>query len=368
MNPQDEPSGNINEPNLPKPSPPARFKLKLITREGVIRIAILLTILLIVVIAGTIWTVKMPGKSYAGAFAPLTPAENRYRDQMVRDLKVLAVDIGERNVFIPKNLERAASFLEQEFRKAGYQPQRQTFPIKVYGEDVSNIEVEIRGASRPGEIVVVGAHYDSVQGTIGADDNGTGVVGVLALARAFAGKTPARTLRFVQFVNEEPPFFMEYQEKGMGSWEYARRCRARGEKIVAMISLETMSFYSDVEGSQKYPPPFNLFYPSTGNFIVFVGNMSSRRLVCQCVATFRANTPFPSEGTAALGILPGIGWSDHWAFWQEGYPALMVTDTGPFRNYHYHTVDDTIDKVDFDRLARVVAGLERVVAKLVAAP
>src|SRR5438128_912564 len=152
--------------------------------------------------------------------------------------------------------------------------------------------------------------------------------------RLLAGRQLARTVRFVAFVNEEGPFF---QTDAMGSWVYARRSHARGEQIVAMLSIETIGFYSDVAGSQHYPFPFGLFYPRTGNFIGFVGNIASRALVQRSLAAFREHTALPSEGVAAPGSMTGIGWSDHWAFWHEGYPALMVTDTALFRYAPYHT-------------------------------
>jgi hypothetical protein len=165
----------------------------------------------------------------------------------------------------------------------------------------------------------------------------------------------------VAFVNEEPPYFTTSQ---MGSFVYAKECRKRKDKITAMLSLETIGFYSDQDGSQSYPPPLSLFYPSKGNFIGFVGNLSSRRLVRRVVGSFREHAKFPSEGAALPGWVPGVFWSDHWSFWKHGYHALMVTDTAPFRYVHYHTPEDTIDKIDFERLARVVAGLEKVVADL----
>lgn len=185
---------------------------------------------------------------------------------------------------------------------------------------------------------------------------------MLALARRFARLTADRTLRFVAFVNEEMPY--AFTEK-MGSRVYARRCRERGENVVAMFSLETIGYYSDTSGSQKYPAPFGLLYPSTGNFIGFIGNTRSGNLVRQVVATFRQNEKFPSEGAAVPEFVAGVGLSDHSSFWQEGYPAVMVTDTAMFRYPHYHESEDTIDKVDFDRLARVVRGLEKVIEVLV---
>jgi Zn-dependent M28 family amino/carboxypeptidase len=131
-----------------------------------------------------------------------------------------------------------------------------------------------------------------------------------------------------------------------------------------MLSLETIGYYSDAPNSQQYPPPFNLYYPSTGNFIGFVGNEESSRLVEQVVRAFRQHAKFPSEGSAAPSDVPGVGWSDHWSFWQAGYPALMVTDTAPFRYPHYHLSSDTPDKLDYDRMARVVDGLQAVIGDL----
>ena len=150
----------------------------------------------------------------------------------------------------------------------------------------------------------------------------------------------------------------------MGSRVYARRAKERGEKIVAMLSLETIGCFTDVPKSQHYPPPFNLFYPDTGNFVGFVSDLGSRALLLRTIGTFRATTHFPSEGLAAPGWIEGIGWSDHWSFWQEGYPAVMVTDTAPFRYLHYHEAEDTPEKLDYERMARVVAGIGRVVVNL----
>jgi Zn-dependent M28 family amino/carboxypeptidase len=208
---------------------------------------------------------------------------------------------------------------------------------------------------------VIGAHYDSVAGTAGANDNASGVAALLELGRLLKKTKPERTVRLVAFVNEEPPWF---QTEEMGSLVYARRAKKRGERIVAMLALETIGCYSDLPKSQHYPAPFNMFYPDTGNFIAFVGNLRSRSLLRRAIGTFRATTPFPSEGVAAPESISGIGWSDHWSFWQEGYPALMVTDTAPFRYLHYHESEDTPEKLDYERMARVVTGLGRVAMEL----
>jgi Zn-dependent M28 family amino/carboxypeptidase len=194
----------------------------------------------------------------------------------------------------------------------------------------------------------------------------TGVAATLALARRFAAAKPARTLRFVAFVNEEPPCF---QTDTMGSAVYAKACREAGDDVRAMVSLETLGCYFDAPGWQQYPAPgLSLAYPSRGNYVAFVGNSASKALVREAVGTFRAHCAFPSEGTALPEWVPGVGWSDHWAFWREGFPALMVTDTAPFRYAEYHTARDTPDRIDYERLARVVSGLVHVVGRLAAPP
>jgi Zn-dependent M28 family amino/carboxypeptidase len=226
---------------------------------------------------------------------------------------------------------------------------------------VHNLEVRLPGADTGGETVVVGAHYDSVGGSPGADDNASGVAAVLELARILHGAVYRKTIRLVLFVNEEPPFF---QTGDMGSVVYARQLRSERVAVAAMISLETIGFYSDVPGSQKYPVLLGLFYPNHGNFIGFVGNPESRTLVRQSIRKFRETTNFPSEGVAAPADWPGVGWSDHWSFWREQYPAIMVTDTALFRYPYYHTPFDTADRVDFEKMARVVDGVRRVVESL----
>lgn len=303
--------------------------------------------------------IRMPLASYRGPLPPLTPEQAALSRALRQDVRVLAHDIGERNVFVPARLEAAANYIETALTQAGYQPRRQWF--QAMRTQCANLEVELPGANRPEEIVIVGAHYDSVSGCPGANDNGSGVAALLALARAWAARKPDRTVRFVAFANEEPPFF---QTEQMGSLVYARACRQRDERVVAMISLETIGHFSTAKGSQRYPFPVGLFYPSRGDFIGFVGNTGNGALVRRCVAAFRTHAAFPSEGGALPGSLPGIGWSDHWAFWQVGYPALMVTDTAPFRYRYYHTPEDTPEKVDYDRLARVVTGLDKVLEDL----
>ena len=302
--------------------------------------------------------IRMPGKNPSKA-AALTAEEMVLRGELQRDVQKLASEIGERNVPHYPVLQSAAEFIETSFSSGGLTPRRVSY--EVAGKACDNIEVEIPGDSP--EIVVVGAHYDSVFGSPGANDNGSGVAATLALARRFAGQSTRRTLRFVAFVNEEPPYFQD--DEAMGSAVYAKRCRERGDKIVAMISLETIGYFSDEPKSQTYPSPgLGAFYPRTGNFIGMVGNSASRPLVRRVIDLFRGTGKLPCEGAALPAFIPGVCWSDQWAFWEQGYPALMVTDTAPFRYPFYHSAADTPDKLDYDRFTLVVSGMREVIRQL----
>jgi len=304
--------------------------------------------------------IRMPLKSYCGPLSALTAEQVALRDELRRHVEKLAGEIGERNVFKQVKLRAAAAYVEGSFSRAGYRVSHHSY--EVFREPCLNLEAEIPSKTRREEVVVVGAHYDSVSGSPGANDNASGVAALLELARAWSGRKTEYTLRFVAFVNEEPSFF---QTEQMGSLVYAKHCRQQNQNIIAMLSLETIGYYSSEAGSQKYPFPLGLFYPSRGDFIGFVSNTANSQLLRRCVESFRRQVCFPSEGGALPGALPGIGWSDHGAFWQVGYPALMVTDTAPFRYPYYHTGQDRPDKLDYDRMARVVAGLDNVLEELV---
>ncbi|HEY7547461.1 MAG TPA: M28 family peptidase [Blastocatellia bacterium] len=301
--------------------------------------------------------IAMPGRSYSGQFQSLSGDEAEIRDNLKTRVETLAGKIGERNLHRYESLKASEEYIRSSLASLGYQVAEQSYSVE--GKEVKNLEVEIKGASE--EIILIGAHYDSVRGSPGANDNATGVAAMIELARLFKNETPAKTIRFVAFVNEEPPYF---QTEEMGSLVYARRSKQRGERIAAMLSLETIGCYSEQPRSQFYPAGFSWFYPDRGNFIGFVGNLSSRSLTRRAIKTFRDTTLFPSEGVAAPGWMTGVGWSDQWSFWQEGYDAVMITDTAIFRYRHYHKSADTPDKIDYDRAARVVAGIIRVIGDL----
>ena len=318
-----------------------------------------LAVVPLVILVGIWFVTGMPGSTWTGPLPPLTDREQLIHDNLKRHVAALAGRIGERNVWRPEAMAAAAGYIQERFEDAGYTVNVQPFTSR--GLTVNNIEAVLPGQGAADEIIVVGAHYDSVADSPGADDNASGVAALLELARLLAGTTLPRTVRFVAFANEEAPFF--YGDE-MGSNLYAARAQAQGEHVEAMLSLETLGYFTDQPGSQKYPFPFSYLYPDTGNFIGFVGNLSSRSLVRKAVGAFRASTAFPSEGVAAPSGIEGIHWSDHWSFWEAGYPAIMVTDTAPFRYPYYHTAKDTPAQLDYNGLARVTGGLADVVGVL----
>ncbi len=266
----------------------------------------------------------------------------------------LAGRIGERHVWRMAALDAARDYIEAEWRAQGYGVTRQSYLAD--GERCANLEITRPGRSEETAILLIGAHYDTVPGSPGANDNGSGVAALVEISRLMREIEPATTVRFVAFVNEEPPFFMS---PAQGSWVYARKARARGDAIRLMVALETIGFYSDTPGSQHYPPLFNLLYPSEANFIGLVSDLRSRRPMRRLAEAFRAGSDFPLEHAATLRFVPGVSWSDHWCFWRHGYRAVMVTDTAFYRYRHYHTPGDTPDKLAYPAFARATHGLLR---------
>ncbi len=271
----------------------------------------------------------------------------------------LASEIGERNVWRPDALHAAEAFIRDAWARLGYDVVRQAY--EAHGVESANLEITIPGRDEPTAIVLAGAHYDTVPGSPGADDNASGVAALIELARLLRDARPARTIRLVAFVNEEPPFFYF---GNMGSRVYARAARMRGDDIRIMFSLEMLGCYSDELGSQKYPPLLRYFYPDRGNFIAFVSNLRSRCALRAAVDAFKAGTDFPVERLASPGIVPGVSWSDQLSFWREGYRAVMVTDTAFNRYPHYHCPTDTPEKLAYEPMARVVGGLGQALISL----
>lgn len=311
--------------------------------------------------------------SYKGPLPALTENERALAASLSEHVKILAGDIGARSLTsAPEGLAKAVAYIEYVLKGYDYAPAREEFIVKTpdskkreittaginfprVQHTTCNIIAEVPGASSPSEIVIVGAHYDSVYDCPAANDNGSGVAALLELAGLFRHTKPAKTVRFVAFTNEEPPFF---RTDKMGSYVHAKGCKDRNEQIKAMICLETIGFYSNLANSQKYPHAvLGKCFPSTGNFISFVSNLKSAKLLRQSLSAFRSAVKFPSEGVALPTSVKGVDFSDQFNFWKFGYPALMVTDTAFLRYPHYHEADDTPDKLDYQMLARVVNGL-----------
>ena len=319
-------------------------------------VAILVLLPLAAIALGAWYALAVPGAAHQG---PLPAATAEERDLAARlRTHVTAVASVPHNVKHYAALERAAQHIERSLQELGYTIDRQAFDVA--GRSVRNIAAtrEPTNGGAAAETLVLGAHYDSYDASPGANDNGTGVAATLELARLLKDWKPDKTrIRYVLFVNEEPPYF---RTPDMGSWRYAKQLSERGERVRGMISLETMGFFSDKPGSQEFPPPFGLIYPSVGNFIAVVGMPASRAFLHEVMGSFRKHTAFPSVGGVAPDAVPGMGWSDHWAFREFGFPAIMLTDTAPFRYPHYHQPSDTPDKIDYAKLARITKGVERV--------
>jgi Zn-dependent M28 family amino/carboxypeptidase len=277
--------------------------------------------------------------------------------RLSRHVLRLAGEIGERNIWKPRALQAAADYIRGQWIDQGYLVEEQAYDV---GDlQCANLEVSLRNeASAP--LILVGAHYDSVQGSAGANDNASGVATLLELSRLLAADS-TRNLRFVAFVNEEPPFFGTTLQ---GSEQYADRARRDGMDIELMIALETLGSYSTQAGSQRYPPLLGFFYPDRANFVAMVSNLRSLGRLRGLVRAFRESTDFPVQRLALPPVLPGLSWSDHRAFWRRRYPAVMVTDTAFYRYPYYHTALDTAERVCCFELAEVTLGLAGAIRRL----
>lgn len=322
-------------------------------------LAALLVIVALAAAAGW-YGLAVPGRQHEGALPAATEAERDIAARLKRHVETIASE--PHNLHHPAALERAAVYIETMLASYGFTPERQVY--EAGGKPTRNIYVTIesKGGAKPARTIVVGAHYDSWIETPGANDNGSGTAALLELARLLGGtRDNDARLILVFFTNEEPPYF---GTSDWGSRRFAEMLAKRGEPVAAMLSLETIGYFSDAPGSQDYPAPLGLFFPTKANFISFVAMPGSRTLMQTMIGAFREKVAFPSIGGVAPGFIPGIAWSDHAAFVDAGFEAIMITDTALFRYPHYHKPTDTPDKLDYGRLARVTLGIEHAVRKL----
>lgn len=315
-----------------------------------------------IIIAVAIGFTFLKATTYGWRFSFKRQGEMQKDTQLADVLKShvykLSHEIGDRSVFEYENLSEAAGYITQAFSSFGYDVESQNY--HVYDRQVENIIAEKKGTLMPDEIIIIGAHYDTCFNP-GADDNASAVAGLLELARFISDKKTHRTVRFIAFVNEEPPF---YKTDDMGSRVYAKAAKKAKEDIRAVVVLEMIGRYSDRPNSQQYPPFFGLFYPNKADFIAVVGNLRSRWLTKKITSSFKERVDFPIESISTFGFIPGVDFSDHWSFWKEGYPAVMVTDTAFYRSPDYHNESDTYEKLDYEKMAEVVKGLGAAIIEL----
>lgn len=286
------------------------------------------------------------------------PSDPALVERLAQHVRMLSETIGNRNLADAAALERAEAYLSDQLAGHGYRVERQAYEVE--GKVSSNLIATMSGQIRPEEVVIVGAHYDSCFNP-GADDNASGVAALLELARMLKGQSFSRTVKLIAFTNEEPPF---YKSDVMGSRVYAKAAKARGEQIVAALILEMIGYYSTRPHSQHYPIGLGFFRPNQGNFLGVVGNLKHRTLVRRVTGLLRRYGSVPIEPAAVPAFISGVDWSDHWSFWQEGYPAVMLTDTAFLRNPNYHAPTDTWDTLDYLTMAAAVEALHGAVRAL----
>lgn len=313
---------------------------------------------LILIIPAFVYLTTFGWRPSSGKSVQLTRDEKDASVRMRNFVNILAQEIGVRNHAYYENLEDASSFIHHSFAELGYPVQ--VLAYKVDGKLYKNLIAVKQGTVYPDETIIIGAHYDSCYNP-GADDNASGVAGLLELARQLKNIKLNHTVKFIAFVNEEPPFF---RTANMGSYVYTRQAKANGERIKGAVILEMIGYFSGDLFSQRYLPFLGPFYPNQANFISIVGNFPSRQIVNFLYQGFRQNNDFPVEKIIAPEFVPGIYYSDHWSFWKMGYPAVMVTDTAFLRSRHYHRQSDTVETLNFESMTKVIYGLKEAVLNL----
>lgn len=273
-------------------------------------------------------------------------------------VRKLSIELGPRDEGHIENLDRVAAYIKDEFNQTTAQVSEQVY--RVQGKTYRNVLADFGPESA--ERIIVGAHYDTAGPLPGADDNASGVAGLIELARLLGRQQPPLRVQLVAFSLEEPPYF---RTTGMGSSVHATSLRNQNVQVRVMISLEMIGYFSDAPNSQSFPiGVLSAFYPSKGNFISVVGRLSDGLLVRKAKSAMRSATPLPVYSINAPQFVPGVDFSDQLNYWHAGYSAMMITDTAFYRNRNYHTPDDTAEKLDYKRMAMVVEGIYAVVMEL----
>src|SRR5215468_4017696 len=327
-----------NENQLQKPTARGKFPLK--TMLYVLAAAVLLIVALcLYVTQPLIWS--------ANISAPISvdPAK------LETHVRTLSQSFAPRDGAHPENLDRCAAYIRQEFERANDRVSEQPFTVdgKTYRNVIAHFGPETK------EMVVVGAHYDTAGPLPGADDNASGVAGLLELTRLLGNRQLPMRVELVAYTLEEPPFFRSEQ---MGSAMHAKALKREGAVVRVMFTLEMIGYFSDARDSQHFPSSaFSLFYPTEGNFISVVGKLGDGMLVRRIKKAMTGATSLPVYSINAPRLISGVDLSDHLSYWREGYPAVMITDTAFYRNANYHTLDDTAERLDYRRMGQAVEGV-----------
>jgi hypothetical protein len=320
------------------------------------RVLLVLVLLIIVFLLFSYWYMMKCEGNWRGE-----PLEKKMKMELIEIKKGMESDIEYLQKLGPRNSENEKTYnqlrqceewIRQRWESQGYVVKKHTFSIRE--KEYSNLEIEIKGRTLPSEIIIISAQYDTLPDSPGANNNGSGIAILFQLSQLLRKRTPDRTLRLLNFVNEEDPFF---GTEMMGSFQYAKKCRRQGEDIRVMLSLDALGVYKNEPGSQRLPFPFSIFYPDRGNFLAFIGNLQSRKYVKEVTKGFKKGSSFQIQAGVAPEWAKGGSWSDHSSFWKFGYPGIMVTDTGGFRSAHHTTKEDTIEKLDFEAMSRIVIGM-----------
>lgn len=276
-------------------------------------------------------------------------------ERLSRVVKTLSVDFYPRNYRETENLSRAATYIYDHFKQAGGSPEFQDF--KARGRDYKNIRC-LFGPTK-GKRLIIGAHYDSYDKTPGADDNASGIAGVIELAYLLSGESLSFPIELVAFPLEEPPFFAG---QNMGSSHHARQLKADNTAVRGVIILEMIGYFSDKANSQHFPSPLlKCIYPDKGNFVAVAGSLRDRSLAKKVKTGMKGSTSLPVYSINAPRKIPGVDFSDHRNYWPYGWEAVMITDTAFYRNPNYHQLSDTWETLDYQRMAEVISSLHNMI-------
>ncbi|HKY44841.1 MAG TPA: M28 family peptidase [Pyrinomonadaceae bacterium] len=332
----------------------AQWRSQAERRRRIVKFMLLVVVIVLLLLIAVWFWVTQPLLSRATPNAVRTVDPSR----LEAHVRKLSIEVGPRDASHTGNLDNAAAYIKNEFSQTTTFVSEQAY--RVQGRSYRNVIAQFGPESA--ERIVVGAHYDTAGPLPGADDNASGVAGLIELARLLGQHAPPIRVELVAFSLEEPPYF---GTTGMGSSVHAKSLREQNVRVRAMFSLEMIGCFSDAPGSQGFPVgTLRAFYPSTGNFIAVVGRINEGLLVRRVKATMRNAAPLPVYSINAPRSVPGVDFSDQLNYWVAGYNAVMITDTAFYRNRHYHTAQDTAEKLDYKRMAMVVEGVYAAVVDL----